>query len=609
MIRFCRVVCVLLLFTTSVLASRKDSTITTSDGVSLAISYFTPSTPMPAKGYPTILCVHGFGGSRDDYAPIATLYNSFGYLVVTYTARGQGIGAATGSQSGGLFNWFTGDRELKDVAEILGWMRAKKEIDSAHIGMEGMSQGGLTTWGAAINRLPIKCAVPIIANVNYGDNFTANGCINYDFAIILNYAQSAAKVNLGKFMTDTLIPALTNDNYNYTRSLLQARDLKNVIPSINVPLFLQCSWYDQLFGSNYDLNCFNKVATPKKLLMWAGDHSLPPSQAVEDARRALTIRFYNRWLREDTSETIMSKDSTAIMFNPNNTGIGIINDTSLKTNLLKPTTALRFYLAPSGKITVSYPKDSMVVRAGYIQNFTNDNSISFISEAFDSDFTMFRAGVHFSLTSTATLFQANPMIYDVDDTGRTIPITRGYFEERPNGPRPSTPLAREFEMNSQFHVIKKGHRIRLIVKFGMPIVIAADEFGQSPYPPQESATNSLFSTKSYPSYVILSPLLTVIPRVVDTTGDTTHSIVRDYSTREQPKPSIAIVQGDQLPISDNATSIELCDLIGQVVFQMTLQTPSRSMFDTRSLSPGVYFLREECTQHTTIQKIIVLQAR
>lgn len=597
MIRCSTAVCVLLLFFTNVFASRKDSTITTSDGVSLAISYFTPSTPMPAKGYPTILCVHGFGGSRDDYASIATLYNSFGYVVVTYTVRGQGIGAASGSQSGGLFNWFTGDRELKDVAEILGWMRTRKEIDSAHIGMEGISQGGLTTWGAAINRLPIKCAVPIIANPNYADNFISNGCINYNFTAILNYTKSFSKVNLGPYIKDTLLPALSADNYNYSRSLLLARDLKNLIPSINVPLFLQCAWYDQLFGSSYDFACFNNVKTPKKILMWSGNHGLPPTAEIENMRRTLTLRFYQRWLKEDTSETIMSKDGEALFFDPTNSSTLVLNDTSFKVNQLKPVIVSRFYLYPSAQLSESFPKDSMVRSINYIQNIGNE-SVSFDSDPFDSNFTMYRAGVHLSLTSTATLFQANPMLYDVDDTGKTVNITRGFFEERPNGPRPPTPLPREFELNPQYHTFIKGHRLRLVIKAGMPVSIPADEFGQSPYPPQESGTTSIYSTKSYPSYVILSPVIVLQPKIIDTNNAV--KVVADQ--QRAIKPSIVVFQGEEIPVENTTGEIQLCNALGQnVIYQ--------NVIDTRTLAPGVYFLREIMQKSVMIRKILLLPTR
>ena len=597
MIRYIGIFCCVLLISANASASRKDSTLTVSDGISLAMSYYTPSTPMPPNGYPTILCVHGFGGSKADYDGLASLYSTNGYFVVTYTVRGQGVGAAVGNQSGGLFNWFTGDRELQDVSEIINWIRSRKEVDRDHIGMEGISQGGLTTWGSAIKRFPIKCAVPIIANVNYADNFTSNGCINYNLAVILNYSQSFAKVNLGPFIKDTLLPALSADNYNYSRSLLLTRDLKNLIPSINIPLFLQCAWYDQLFGSNYDFACFNNVKSSKKILMWSGNHSLPPTAAIENARRTLTLRFYNRWLKEDTTETIMSKDSEAVFFDPTNASVSVLNDISFKTNQLKPTTALRFYLYPSAQLSESFPKDSLVLPIVYVQNLSNA-SVSFISNPFDTDFTMYRAGVHLSLTSTATLFQANPMLYDVDDTGKTINVTRGFFEERPNGIRPSTPLPRVFELNPQYHTFKKGHRLRLILKVGMPASIPGDEFGQSPYPPQESGTTSIFSTRSYPSYVIISPLLNIQPKIVDT-----NSAVRNIVDEQRAvKPAIALFQGEEIPIDNDASEIQLFDALGRTAIQ-------EGAIDTKLFAPGIYFLRELQNKIVIMQKILILPNR
>ncbi|MBS1904581.1 MAG: prolyl oligopeptidase family serine peptidase [Bacteroidetes bacterium] len=568
-------------------ASRIDTVFVTSDSVSLALSYYVPASAMPASGYPAILCVHGFGGSKADYDAVATVYANAGYFVVAYTVRGEGIGAPAGNQSGGQFNWFTGDRELQDVAEIIDWMRRLPDVDSTRVGMEGASQGGLTTWGAIAKHVPVKCAVPIIAVPNYAETFTFNGCMNYAFVAAVNGAQQLGRVNLGKYITDTIIPTISADNYSSLTQLLGKRDLGAKIRSVNIPIFLQCSWYDQLFGTGAVLHAYDSIRTPKKLLIWAGDHSVPGG-AIGDERLALTLRFYNRWLRGDTTENIMNPDSAVTFYETDNSSSFATSNAQLHANLEPQTFTKRYFFGPGGSLMEQPQSQPLVASSAYIQNLTNDLTYYFTTPPLDSDRTFMNAGAYLQLGSSGLRYQANILLWDVDDTGHTVMFTRGASEVRTDKAGRAT-IA--YRLNPVVHTIRKGHRLRASLKFGMPLLVSSDEFGQSAFAPQESAFDTLFSQSQQYSYLVFSAFQLPDPAAVrpETVGVT------------QPTSSIVVLLGE--PILAASSETVLYDLRGVCVSHADVNL----LIPTEHLTPGLYFLRDRRSSGVVMRKVLILR--
>src|SRR3954465_4304397 len=126
-----------------------DTKVTMSDGVELAVSYFQPTGPLPAAGWPAVVLLHGLGQTRNSSDFVNWSPNSMaaqflapeGYAVLTYDARAHG-------QRGGPFT-LDGPRELADLRELLTWLTTRHRIDAQHVGAYGASYGGGTVWQGA----------------------------------------------------------------------------------------------------------------------------------------------------------------------------------------------------------------------------------------------------------------------------------------------------------------------------------------------------------------------------------------------------------------------------------------------------------------------------
>ena len=74
--------------------SKEEGVETMDDGVTIALTRYTPDGAQPAGGWPGVLVLHGLGDNRRTMDPIAAQLAAAGYAVVAYDARGHGRPAA-----------------------------------------------------------------------------------------------------------------------------------------------------------------------------------------------------------------------------------------------------------------------------------------------------------------------------------------------------------------------------------------------------------------------------------------------------------------------------------------------------------------------------------
>ena len=111
------VAAVIVLFSVNAVAQRTvDTVLTMSDGAKLELLYCIPTTPPPASGYPGIVLVHGFQGSKESVRANANEYAMLGYVTLGYSVRGQG-----GSE--GEFDFFTSQRILADLKAMIDFTK------------------------------------------------------------------------------------------------------------------------------------------------------------------------------------------------------------------------------------------------------------------------------------------------------------------------------------------------------------------------------------------------------------------------------------------------------------------------------------------------------
>ena len=117
----------------------------TSDGVHLAAWY------LPGTNRAGIVLLHGAGSTRSSVLDQAAVLAEHGFGVLLVDARGHG-------ESGGRamdFGWY-GDR---DIEAAIRFLTGRADVDSARIGVMGMSMGGEEALGASASNALIRAVV------------------------------------------------------------------------------------------------------------------------------------------------------------------------------------------------------------------------------------------------------------------------------------------------------------------------------------------------------------------------------------------------------------------------------------------------------------------
>ena len=133
-----------------------------------------------AKKLPVVICLHGTGGSKDDEGIKELLYrfSKAGFMAVAIDGRfhGERAQASAGHNSyveAIIKAWQNKDNTQQthpfyfdtvyDLWRLVDYLNTRADVDSARIGMMGISKGGIETWMAASVDTRIKVAVPVIA--------------------------------------------------------------------------------------------------------------------------------------------------------------------------------------------------------------------------------------------------------------------------------------------------------------------------------------------------------------------------------------------------------------------------------------------------------------
>ena len=103
-------------------------TFSASDGLKLAGVFIQGSNGV------TIILLHGYGRSKEQLLPQARFLNKAGYNIFMFDFRGSG-------ESEGKYITF-GQREQRDLAGAIDYLKSRKEVNMDKIGLLGFSMGG-----------------------------------------------------------------------------------------------------------------------------------------------------------------------------------------------------------------------------------------------------------------------------------------------------------------------------------------------------------------------------------------------------------------------------------------------------------------------------------
>lgn len=242
------------------------------DGTTLVTTLYLPDDSGPN---PCILSTHGWGGQRQDREPMASMYASNGYVVLTYDSRG--FGESEGQVTS------TGPNEQRDAQHLISWLAGRDEVmtdgeENPRIGMDGYSYGGGIQMRTASEDDRLDALIPrwVWHDLSYA--LSPNGVLKTGWTIPLQLSGE----NNGN-----ISPELTQRTAEYQQrgyfdeediEYYQSRSAETRIQDIDTPALFISGWHDRLFWPNealMNLRGLQENDVDARLLLTNVGHYLP----------------------------------------------------------------------------------------------------------------------------------------------------------------------------------------------------------------------------------------------------------------------------------------------------------------------------------------------
>lgn len=276
-----------------------------------------PSAPAGPCGWPLLVIVHGFPGTKQ--GPVATMaldYAPRGYFVVTYDVRGQGsaigLNPGRGTTLMALPEWI-------DMFEIMEWAEATWPglIDFGRIAVTGISQGGAHSWAAAAwsgqtpppnprrsAPFPVVSAVaPTVMVPSHSDAATFDGTAFVSSWASMAFVPPNPTATLDTAFQLTMRNHLQADDPEGMQAWMRAdpgRDFQSLLATSTTATLVTMSWLDTSMAANRSLQALAQMpaTTPKRMLLTTGLHGTPmntwETSRVDEVRRA----WFDRLLKD-----------------------------------------------------------------------------------------------------------------------------------------------------------------------------------------------------------------------------------------------------------------------------------------------------------------------
>ncbi len=257
------------------------------DGVHLDATRFTPVAALPPGGFPAIVFVHGFGGSKSDVEPIAELYAESGYVTLAYSVRGQGA-------SEGLSTVFS-FRERQDLAHIIDYLGSQPNVNADLLGVAGASQGGFHSWFAAVDHMNVRAVAPANSIPIRSSAAARYGC--YATAIATEIDPSPeVRLDTLAFPLKRLLRA---DEYDSVCAVLAGgRDFDSTdVAAAHARFLMMGAWHDHVFWHNRVPGAFAVAPHRSLLYLGVGGHGSGDVPEESGFRDDLQRRFFAEELK------------------------------------------------------------------------------------------------------------------------------------------------------------------------------------------------------------------------------------------------------------------------------------------------------------------------
>lgn len=243
----------------------KVDNIKTHDGVKISANILVPKN-LKQKA-PAIIFGNSWLLDENEYLVQARKFAKDGYIVLSYSLRGWGC-------SEGVID-VIGPNDVLDFKNIVSWLIENNEVDEKRIGVMGISYGGGLSLMMAARDPRIKVAVAMSAWASLVDALYENEVPRNFWAKFLIYSGRIIG-NASNDINQLFKNLVAGENITEIRAWADERSPMTFIDEVNkrkTPILIANNFGDNLFQPNNVLKYFNKLKSPKKLILSQGTHA------------------------------------------------------------------------------------------------------------------------------------------------------------------------------------------------------------------------------------------------------------------------------------------------------------------------------------------------
>lgn len=276
--------------------TKLDTTVRMSDGVDIAATYYEPTGPRPAGGWPAVMMFHGLGQTRTSLDLTTWSANHVaetylapeGYAVLTFDARAHG-------GSGGLFS-LDGPRELQDTRDLFAWLVDKHPVDASRVGAFGVSYGGAMVCLAAVSGVPFAAIGVAATWTDLHRALIPQGLIRA--GVVVGFSQDIPQSRYAPDLAAVLRTATSEQDTAEVRSFLAERSTLSRLAALRTPTLMLQGRRDFAFDADQAIAAFRLLTGPKRLYFGDLGHAPAPNPVDEVSHLALEMRsWFDRFLK------------------------------------------------------------------------------------------------------------------------------------------------------------------------------------------------------------------------------------------------------------------------------------------------------------------------